>query len=147
MDQNANGYVDSEDLPLAQGTYSGDNGTLSLPVNNVLLEQFIPQYFLVTYDFASELSPGKSFTLNLYGTEVEAETADTGSPVAPTAPPSYRLTSRTVTAAMEIFGDRFESGLGNWVVNGPDPGHEWQITDTAYVSPSAQRSRGREPGS
>jgi hypothetical protein len=145
MDQNANGYVDSEDLPLAQGVYSGDNGTLSLPLDNVVLEQFIPQYLLVTYDFASGISLGKSFTLNLDVTDVEAETADTETAVAPTAPPGYRLTGRTVTAATEIFADRFESGLGSWIVDGPDPGYEWQITDTAFVSPDHSVRVGENP--
>ncbi len=144
-DQNVNGYVDSEDLLLAQGAYSGDNGTLSFPISDVVLDQFIPRYLLVTYDFGMDLSPGKSFTLNLYLTDVMAETADTRSGVPPTAPSGYRLTGRAVTAATEIFADQFENGLGNWVVDDPDPGYEWQISDTAYLSPGHSVRVGENP--
>jgi len=141
LDRNANGYVDQEDTLLAQGTYSVNDEALKLtPGQEILLSQQIPQYLLVSYDFAGGLSPGKTFTCSFSANDVNAVRTDTSSSLLPTAPPNYPLTGRKVTTAQKIFSEDFENGLGNWNVfvdNPPTlPGYGWQIVNTHFVSPA-----------
>jgi hypothetical protein len=141
LDRNANGYVDQGDTLLAQGVYSANDEALKLTlVQEILLSQQIPQYLMVTYDFAGGLSPGKAFTCSLGGNDIEAVRTDTNSSVLPTSPPDYPLIGRKVTTAQKIFSDNFENDLTNWIVFVDNPptlaGYGWQIVDTHFVSPT-----------
>ncbi len=138
-DKNANGYVDSEDTLLSAGSYSADDGSINFSFNGLLIDQFIPVYFLVTYDFNSQIKVGKTFVCSLFAAEVQAREQTEDKIVAPTAPSGYPLTSRLITVGRTIFSDDFERGLDSWVPDRLDIPDKidapWQLSADAYVSP------------
>ncbi len=143
-DKNADAARDAGDVLLGSDTYSADNGTVSLPIGAAYpLEQFIPMHLLVTYDLSAAIRNLKTFSLSLAPPDVDAETADTASPVAASAPASIVLTSRTVTVpayadvavAMTDSPDPVTTGTSlsysiTVTNNGPDDAAGVTMTDT-----------------
>ena len=66
LDQNANGYADEADTLLAQGVFSADQGALPLSLSQgIELKQRASVYVLVTYDFAGDLYPLRTYVCSL----------------------------------------------------------------------------------
>jgi hypothetical protein len=103
-DRNANGTVDEGDIQLAQGVYDADDGSLPLSfVGGPVLNQLVPLYLLVTYDFKSGVAPYKTFICTVTANGVGAERTDTNDPISPTAPLDYPLAGRQAASAEKII--------------------------------------------
>ena len=103
-DRNANGYVDAGDIPLAQGIYPTDNGSLTFTLSQSLaLNQLVPFYLLVTYDFAWGAIPPKTFYCAVTANGVDAKRTDTDVSISPTAPPNYPLSGRMAAIVEKII--------------------------------------------
>jgi hypothetical protein len=97
LDENANGLVDAADTWLDQGSYTPATGRVMFNIQDIVLQQLLPVYLLVTYDFNAELTVGGTFGCSLRASGITARAQDTLSSVDATAPPSYPLSGRLVT--------------------------------------------------
>jgi uncharacterized repeat protein (TIGR01451 family) len=98
LDQDGDGAIGSGDPQLASGSYTTDDGTLTLNLSPVqVLEQFQALHLLVSYDFHTAIQGEQQFRVALAAADVGAQRADTSAAVASTAPTDYTLESRTVT--------------------------------------------------
>jgi len=98
LDQDGDGAIGPGDPQLASGSYTTDDGTITLNLSPVqVLEQFQAVHLLVSYDFHTAIQGEQQFRVALAAADVGAQRADTSVTVASTAPSGYTLVGRMVT--------------------------------------------------
>lgn len=99
-DRDGNGAVDAGDTQLAHGSFSVDDGPLSLAINPAgALEQLNPVNLLVTCDLSAAASYSGTFRVLLRASDVRGQESGSGAPITASAPTDFVLASRTITVA------------------------------------------------
>jgi hypothetical protein len=99
-DRNEDGSVDSGDTLLGNGTYSADNGTVSLAIGSTYpLEQFNPMQVLVTYNFSSGITSMRTYRFSLNSADINTQTIDTNTAALPNAPAGFSFASRKISVS------------------------------------------------
>lgn len=98
-DRDGDGALDAEDTQLASGSFSADDGTLSLSVAGAgSLEQLVPVQLLVTADLSSAAGYSGTFRVLLAPAGISGNASGVGA-VTATAPPDFVMVSRTLTVS------------------------------------------------
>lgn len=98
-DRNGDGVVDGGDSQLSSGSFSADDGTVSLSIAGAgALEQLLPVSLLVTCDLSSASGYSGTFRVLLPSADVTGREA-AGVTVTATAPVGFVIASRTITVA------------------------------------------------
>lgn len=141
LDANKDGMVGTGDTLLDQKTYSANDGAVTLNTGgNLQLNQLVPVYVVVSYDFAAGLDGNRTFNCSVASANVVAEDAETHAAVVASAPAGQTISGPTITSAQLVFEDDFETGLNAWTASTedttPDAGYGWKLSSDLSASAS-----------
>ncbi len=132
-DSNKDGLINDGDVRLSLGTFSSDNGTLTLGIHQ-RLEPWDDRYYFLMLDVASSAPVGATFSFSFGAADVLARRTDTSAALQPDFPPGVRVQSAVAQVQNKLFSEDFDSGTNAWSWDSSYTNGTWGVSRTAYVS-------------
>jgi hypothetical protein len=132
-DSNKDGVLNDSDARLSQGTFSSDNGTLTLGINR-RLEPWDDRYFFLVLDVAPAAPVSGTFVFAYGAGDVSAVRTDTQALLQPSLPQGTSAQSATAQVVNAWFSETFDAGTNAWHWDSTNATGSWGVSPSAYAS-------------